>query len=47
MYPKSNIPEHKVYEEKVAAFVEAVNNESFVLSDIAVVLASGRRGGGL
>jgi hypothetical protein len=35
---KNKVPEFKVTEEILTAFVEAVNNESFVLSDIAVVI---------
>jgi|GEM_PF-2233510 len=35
---ESNAPEYKVTEEIVAAFVEAVDNEAFVLADIADVM---------
>lgn len=34
----SNAPEYIVTEEIVAAFVEAVDNEAFVLADIADVM---------
>ena len=39
---KTNIPEFKVTEEMVAAFVEAVDNEAFVLADIADIMGIGQ-----
>ena len=38
---RSNILEYKVTEEMVAAFVEAVDNEAFVLADIADIMGIG------
>jgi hypothetical protein len=38
---QTNIPEYKVTEEIVSAFVEAVDNEAFVLADIADVMGIG------
>jgi hypothetical protein len=39
---QTNAPEYKVTKEMVAAFVEAVDNEAFVLADIADILGIGQ-----
>jgi hypothetical protein len=35
---QTNIPEYQVTEEKVTAFIEAVDNEAFILADIADIM---------
>ena len=39
---QTNVPEFRVTEEMVVAFVEAVDNEAFVLADIADVMGIGQ-----
>ena len=39
---QNSFPEYKVTKEMIAAFVEAVDNEAFVLADIADLMGIGQ-----